>query len=160
MEISKEKVVTIHYTLKNDNGEVIDSSEGQAPMPYLQGFGNIIPGLEHVLEGKSAGDKIDVSIPPEEAYGKRNEEFIQKVELSQFEEKDKVQVGVQFQVQSDQGVQIATITEVEGEQVTIDLNHPLADETLHFNVEVVEVRDAAEEELSHGHVHGSGGHHH
>ncbi|MCA9407833.1 MAG: peptidylprolyl isomerase [Candidatus Omnitrophica bacterium] len=160
MKIENNKVVSIHYTLKNDQGEVLDTSNGNNPLGYIQGIGNIIPGLEKALEGKIVGDKVNAVIPPEEAYGKKDERLIQPVPISQFPKKEEVQVGVQFQMQSPQGVRIATVAKVEGENVVLDLNHPLADVTLHFDVEIVEVRDATEEELSHGHVHGPHGHEH
>lgn len=160
MQIEKNKVATIEYTLKNDTGDVLDTSEGQEPMAYIQGVGNLIPGLEEALEGKGEGDEVQVSIPPEKAYGVRNDELIQVVERSVFQGVDELKVGMQFQAQSDQGTQVIWITKVEGDDVTIDGNHPLAGETLNFDVKVVGVREASAEELDHGHVHGPGGHHH
>lgn len=160
MEISNDTVVFIHYTLKDNSGEVLDSSDGKEPMAFLQGRQNIIPGLEKELEGKSTGDKLDVSIPPLEAYGERSDEMTKVVSLNEFEQKDMVKVGIQFEMQSDHGSHVATVTKVEKEDVTLDLNHPLAGETLNFTVEVMDVREASEEELAHGHVHGAGGHHH
>lgn len=160
MQISQDKVVTIHYTLKNKEGEVLDSSIGNDPLAYLQGHGNIIPGLENELDGKKIGDKLDVTIEPKDGYGEFNEKAIQDVPMSAFQGIDKVEVGMQFQVRGEQGPQVVTVTKVENETVTIDGNHPLAGETLFFNVEVTDVRDATSEELQHGHVHGPGGHHH
>lgn len=160
MQIEKNKVATIEYTLKNDTGDVLDTSEGQEPMAYIQGVGNLIPGLEEALEGKGEGDEVQVSIPPEKAYGVRNDELIQVVERSVFQGVDELKVGMQFQAQSDQGTQVIWITKVEGDDVTIDGNHPLAGETLNFDVKVVGVREASAEELDHGHVHGPGGHQH
>jgi FKBP-type peptidyl-prolyl cis-trans isomerase SlyD len=160
MKISKEKVVSIHYTLKDKTGEVLDSSDGQPPLAYIQGLGNIIPGLEKALDGKQVGEKLDVVIPPEDAYGVRKESFVKTIPLSEFENQGDIKVGAQFRVETSQETHIATVTNVENEEVTIDLNHPLADETLHFDVEVMDIREATQEELSHGHVHGEGGHAH
>lgn len=160
MEIANEKVVQIHYTLTNDAKEVLDTSDGREPLAYLQGRKNIIPGLESALEGKAKGDKLNVSIEPKEAYGEVMAELVQTVPVTQFDSPENVKVGAQFQVQMGQGMGIATIKEVNGDQVTLDMNHPLAGQTLHFAVEVVEVRDATAEELEHGHVHGPGGHQH
>ena len=160
MKIANDKVVSFHYTLRNDNGDILDSSEGRDPLFYLHGKGNIIPGLESELLDKEAGTKMNVSIPPEEAYGVRNPELEQDVPLDRFTEPEKIKEGMQVQIQSNQGAQVATITKIAGETVTLDMNHPLADQTLHFAVEVVEVRDASAEEIAHGHVHGPGGHQH
>jgi len=160
MQIAKNKVAVIEYTLKNNDGEVLDTSEGGEPMAYIQGVGNLIPGLEDALEGKAVGDDVQVTIPPEKAYGIQNDELVQVVERGVFQGVDDLQVGMQFQAQSDEGVQVIWIAEIDGDKVTIDGNHPLAGETLNFDVKVVEVRDASAEELDHGHVHGPGGHHH
>jgi len=160
MNIAKDKVVSIDYTLTNDNGDVLDSSSGREPLAYLQGHNNLIPGLEKELEGKVKGDKLVAIIPPEQAYGLRSEEMVQNVPRENFENPDEIKVGAQFQVQMQDQVQIAVVTEVKDDIITVDMNHPLADETLHFDVEVMEVRDASAEELEHGHVHGAGGHHH
>ncbi len=150
----------MHYTVKNSDGDVIDSSEGRDPLLYMQGHRNIIPGLENALEGKAIGDKVEATIAPAEAYGEVIEELIQDVPRSAFEGVDKLEVGMNFQAQSEQGPVNVVIKEVSEEKVTVDGNHPLAGQTLNFNVEVVEVRDATEEELSHGHAHGAGGHQH
>ncbi|BCX88338.1 FKBP-type peptidyl-prolyl cis-trans isomerase SlyD [Methylomarinovum tepidoasis] len=153
MQVSENKVVSIHYTLKNDAGEVIDSSEGREPLTYLHGVGNIIPGLEKALEGKDVGEHVDVSIAPEEAYGERNDALVQAVPRSAFEGVDEIKPGMQFQAQTPAGMQILTVVKVEGDEVIVDGNHPLAGETLHFSVDITDVRDATEEEKSHGHVH-------
>jgi len=160
MKISKDKVVSIHYTLKDKTGEVLDSSDGQPPLEYIQGLGNVIPGLEKALDGKQAGEKLNVVIPPEDAYGVRNESIVKTIPLSEFENQSEVTVGAQFRVETSQKTHIATVTNIENENVTIDLNHPLADIALHFDVEVMDIREATQEELSHGHVHGAGGHEH
>lgn len=160
MQIAKHKVVTIDYTLTDQHGSVIDSSRGDEPLAYIQGTGNIIPGLENALEGKAAGDAVSVSIPPEEGYGPRQDELRQAVPRERFDTEEQIEVGMRFQTMSEQGMQVVTVVAVDADHVTIDANHPLAGETLNFDVTIVEVRDATEEELEHGHVHGPGGHHH
>ena len=160
MQIVKDAVVQIHYTLKNDAGEVLDSSSEAEPLVYMQGRGNLIAGLEKALEGKRAGDSLSVSVPPEEGYGVRDESLVQDVPRSAFEGVPSVEVGMQFHAESNHGPRTVTVTDVSADTITVDGNHPLADQRLHFAVEVVEVRAASEEELSHGHVHGPGGHHH
>ena len=159
MQISDKKAVTIHYTLTNSSGEQLDSSRGEEPMVYLHGHGQIIPGLESALEGKTADDKFTVTIPAADAYGERSEDMLQTVPLSMFEGIDKVEEGMQFHADASGGVNVVTVTKVDGDDVTIDGNHPLAGEELMFDVEVVEVRDATEDELSHQHVHGEGCNH-
>jgi len=153
MQVSENKVVSFHYTLKNDAGEVLDSSKGRDPLTYLHGAGNIIPGLEKALEGKDAGDHVDVSVAPEEAYGNRNDALIQSVPRSAFEGVDEILPGMQFQAQTPNGMQILTVVKVEDDIVVVDGNHPLAGETLHFSVDITDVREATEEELAHGHAH-------
>lgn len=160
MKIENNKVVSINYTLRNDAGEVLDSSEGREPLVYIHGMGNIITGLESQLLGKSAGDSLKVSIPPSEAYGEYDLSQVVQVSRSQFEGAPDLKVGMRFTATSDQGYQVVTITNINDDVVTIDGNHPLAGKTLHFDVTVVDVRDASPDELSHGHVHGPGGHHH
>jgi len=160
MKIEMNKAVTFNYTLTGDDNTVIDSSENAGPLAYIQGLGSIIPGLEKAMEGHAAGDKFSASIPPAEGYGVYQQDLIQDVALEQFENKADVNIGAQFQVRAGEHVLIATVTTIEDGVVTLDLNHPLADQTLHFEVEIVTVREATEEELSHGHVHGEGGHQH
>jgi FKBP-type peptidyl-prolyl cis-trans isomerase SlyD len=160
MQVSAQKVVLIHYTLTDEAGEVLDSSEGQEPLAYIHGQGNIIPGLEAALAGKAAGDKVKVTIPPEEAYGPSDEYLIQTVPIDAFHGVDEILPGMQFHTETPDGVQMVTVVKVEGEEVILDGNHPMSGLTLNFDVEVTEVRDATAEELSHGHVHGPGGHHH
>jgi FKBP-type peptidyl-prolyl cis-trans isomerase SlyD len=159
MQITSEKVVAIHYTLKDSQGNVLDSSEGKQPLHYLHGFGNLIPGMEEGLESRIAGDKFEVVIHPEKGYGVRNEDYVQQVPLEAFGGQIP-QVGMQFQAGNDEGRYIVTITAIEGDLVTVDANHPLAGVELHFAVEVMEVREATADEISHGHVHGPGGAHH
>lgn len=160
MSIQKHTVVTLNYTLKNSEGEILDTSEGREPLVYLHGVGGLIPGLEAELEGKEKGNSLNVVIAPEDAYGKRSEDLMHVVPKSGFQGDEEMQVGMQVQLQTEQGPAIATIAAIEGENVTLDLNHPLADMELHFAVDVLDLRDATEDEISHGHVHGPGGHHH
>lgn len=160
MSIQKHTVVTLNYTLKNSEGEIMDTSEGREPLVYLHGVGGLIPGLEAELEGKEKGNSLNVVIAPEDAYGKRSEDLMHVVPKSGFQGDEEMQVGMQVQLQTEQGPAIATIAAIEGENVTLDLNHPLADMELHFAVDVLDLREATEDEISHGHVHGPGGHHH
>lgn len=152
----------MHYTLKDNSGEVLDSSEGKEPLAFIQGIGNIISGLEEELEGKNSGDKISVTVAPEKGYGVRNEKNVHIVPLSSFQAdgEEKLVEGMQVRVETNEGESIADVAKIDGEDVTLDMNHPLAGETLHFDVEVVDIREATKEELEHGHVHGPGGHHH
>ncbi|WP_282343302.1 peptidylprolyl isomerase [Pseudomonas sp. PS02288] len=161
MLIAANKAVSIDYTLTNDAGEVIDSSAGGAPLAYLQGAGNIIVGLEKALEGKQVGDQVKVSIEPEEAYGEYSAELVTTLSRAMFEGVDELEVGMQFHASGpDGGMQIVTIRDLDGDDVTVDGNHPLAGQRLNFDVTVVDVRDASAEEVAHGHIHGEGGHHH
>lgn len=160
MQAADKHVVTIHYTLTSSTGEVIDSSQGKDPLPFLFGAGNIIKGLETALKGKAAGDALDVTVAPEDGYGVRNEQLVKQVPRSAFQGAPELKVGMAFNAQSDRGPVRVQITAIEGDTVTVDGNHPLAGQTLHFAVEITEVRLATEEELQHGHVHGPGGHHH
>ena len=160
MQIAKNTVATIDYTLTNPEGQVLDSSKGAEPLSYLHGTGGIIPGLESALEGKSAGEKLSVTIPPDQAYGVRNEQLVQEVPRRMFQGVTDIKNGMQFRTQSPQGMQVVTVVNVGDETVRIDGNHPLAGVTLKFDVDVVGVRSATSEELSHGHVHGPGGHQH
>ena len=161
MQIAKDKVVLINYTLKNDAGDVIDSSEGSDPLAYLHGAENIIPGLEKALEGKAAGDSLSVNIPPAEAYGEFDESKVQAVPKEMFEDAGEVTVGAQYHAAGPDGGYITiTVTEISDDSVTVDANHPLAGENLNFDVTIVEIREASAEELEHGHVHGPGGHNH
>ena len=161
MKVGKDKVVLMHYTLKNDAGDVIDSSDGADPLPFLQGHGNIIPGLESALEGSKVGDKLDVSIKPEEGYGERMKDAIQEIPSSALKGIDEVKVGMQLQSQDQDGnAFLVNVTKIEDDKITVDGNHPLAGQTLHFSVSIESIRKAEAEELSHGHVHADGQHHH
>ena len=160
MQVLKDKVVSIDYTLTGKDGNVLDSSQGKAPLQYLHGRGNIIPGLESALEGKNEGEQVKVSVPPGQAYGERDERMVQPVPRSSFQGVEKIEPGMQFQANTQAGPRIVTIVGVTPDQVTVDANHPLAGQTLNFDVKVVGIRDATQEELSHGHAHGAGGHQH
>lgn len=161
MQIADNAVVAIDYTLRNEEGEVLDSSEGAQPLAYLHGAANIIPGLEQALAGKRAGDELEVSVEPEDAYGEYSLEMVATLSRNMFEGVDELQVGMQFHASApDGGMQVVTIRDIEGDQVTVDGNHPLAGQRLNFKVKVIDVRAATKEELEHGHAHGEGGHQH
>lgn len=152
MNVTKDKVVSITYTL-TVNGEVVDESEAGEPLVYLHGHSNIIPGLERALDGKAEGDHLQVTVTPDEGYGERSEENMQVLPIEEFE--DDVEVGASYFAQSEDGsVNPFTVVSVSGNDVTVDFNPPLAGETLNFDVQVLGVRDATEEEIAHGHVHG------
>src|SRR4051794_1061615 len=125
MEIAKDRIVSIDYTLTSDQGQVLDSSNGREPLAYLHGAGNIIPGLETALEGKAQGDQLNVSIPPENAYGAKDPKMVQAVPRSAFQGVQNIQPGMQFQANTPAGARIITVVGVQGDQVTIDANHPL-----------------------------------
>jgi len=160
MSITRDQVVSIHYTLKNDAGEVLDHSADGEPLTYLHGHGNLIPGLERELAGKNAGDRLQVTIAPADAYGEYDPQLVQRVARRSLKGLADIRIGMRLQAQSGHGARAVTVTQIAGDMVTLDGNHPLAGNTLHFEVEVAEVRAATEAELSHGHVHGPGGHHH
>ena len=159
MQVADNTAVSIHYTLTNDQGEVLDSSDGGDALVYLHGSGNIISGLEAALLGKKVGDKFNVRIEPEDAYGVISEDMVQVISKDMFEGVDHIEVGMQFHADVSHGPGIVTVVNIDGDNVTIDGNHPLAGEALTFDVEIVEVRTATKEELDHGHIHGAGCHH-
>lgn len=153
MKVTNDKVVSIHYTLTNDNGDVVDSSrERGEPLTYIQGHKNLIPGMENGLEGAAKGDKLVIDVEPKDGYGEVREELIQKVPRAQFGDQE-VAPGMQFNAQTAQGPVMVTVKDVSAEEITVDANHALAGENLHFDVEVMDVREATESEISHGHVH-------
>jgi FKBP-type peptidyl-prolyl cis-trans isomerase SlyD len=156
MQITKNSVAAIHYTLTDNEGNILDSSAGRDPLHYIHGIGNLIPGMEEGLEGKSKGDKFSIKVSPDKGYGVKDDKLMQQVPRTAFGDQ-KVEVGMQFQ--TNQG-SVVTVTNIGLESITVDANHPLAGVELNFDVEVVEIREATEEELAHGHVHGPGGHHH
>ena len=155
--IGKHSVVSLNYTLKNDAGDIMDTSEGRQPLIYLHGANSLIQGLEKELEGKAEGAKFNTTIAPDQAYGEIREELVQTIDKSAFQGVESVEPGMTFVAQGEGGhQQQVRITAVEGEQVTVDANHPMAGQTLHFEVEVIEVRDATAQEIEHGHVHAHG----
>jgi FKBP-type peptidyl-prolyl cis-trans isomerase SlyD len=161
MTIIENSAVSFHYTLTDDEGEQLDSSAGKEPLAYLHGAGNIIPGLENALAGKSVGDNMTVAVSAAEGYGEVQNELIQEVPREAFQGVDSIEIGMQFEAQTGQGGSVpVTVTAVTDEVVTVDGNHPLAGKNLTFDVTIEDIRDATEEELEHGHVHGPGGHEH
>ena len=159
MQVADNMAVSIHYTLTNDAGEVLDSSIGDEALVFLQGSGNIISGLEDALVGKVAGDKFNVRITPEDAYGELMEDIIQVISRDMFEGIDDIEVGMQFHADVSSGSGVVTVVSIDDDNITIDGNHPLAGLALTFDVEVIDVRPATEEEAAHGHIHGAGCHH-
>ncbi|MCV6627351.1 MAG: peptidylprolyl isomerase [Cellvibrionaceae bacterium] len=153
MQLTDKMVGIIHYTLRNEGGETIDTSEGEAPLEYLHGYQNIVPGLELELAGKKVGDKLKTVIAAEQGYGEIDPNLIQELPLEMFQGVEKVEPGMEFHAETEHGLQIVEVVEVEQDTVTIDGNHPLAGLDLHFEVEVVGIREATADELEHGHVH-------
>ena len=159
MKIKKDTVAFIDYTLFDTDGSVMDESQKGTPLGYLHGHSNLIPGLEKELEGKSSGDRVEVTIPAAEAYGEVNDALVQEIPMDQFPEGSEPQPGMRFQAQTAQGNVVFQVKAVQGRMVTVDGNHELAGKPLRFSVEVQEVRDATDSELQHGHVHGPGCNH-
>lgn len=157
MQIAADSVVSIDYTLKNDAGEVIDQSQPGQPMSYLHGHNNIIPGLESALLGKATGDSVEVRVEPSQGYGDVNPSLEQVVPRERFQGVDNLEVGMQFQASTEQGPVSVRVTKVEGDDVTVDGNHPLAGQHLNFSVTIQEIRESSEEERVHGHIHQGGG---
>jgi FKBP-type peptidyl-prolyl cis-trans isomerase SlyD len=158
MSIQKNSVVSFHYTVF-EGGERLESSEGREPLTILYGAGNIIPGLEKALEGKAVGDRVEATVAPEEGYGARNENMVQRVPIKHFKGQ-KLEPGQTLMLRGQQGPIMATVKKVGMSVVDLDMNHPMAGKTLRFEVEITDVREASEEEIAHGHVHGPGGHEH
>jgi len=160
MIIAKDKVVNFHYTLKNADGEEMESSRERDPMTYLHGANNIIVGLEKAMEGRKSGDTFEVTVEPEEAYGVRNEGNIQRVPLKRLKGLGKIMPGQILNLQTNEGPVQVTVVKVGRFNVDVDANHPLAGQKLTFDVEITDIREASAEETEHGHVHGPGGHQH
>lgn len=159
--IAEKKVVSIHYTLKGADGKLLESTRGHAPVAYLHGHGNVVPGLEAALLGKNPGDKVDVTIPAELAYGERKGKGAQAVPRKEFPRGMDLREGMPLEIKDSSGTPVRVwITRVQGSKVWLDVDHPLAGQALTFDVEVMDVRDAEPEELEHGHVHDGHGHHH
>ena len=157
MNIEDKKVVSFHYTLRDEHGEQLESSREGDPMTYLHGAGNIIPGLEKALVGKVAGDQFEASVEPAEAYGERDENGVQRISAKHFKQAGRLEPGQVVAFQTKQGPRRVTVVKVGRFNVDIDTNHPMAGLSLTFDVEVTDVRDATAEEVTHGHVHGPGG---
>lgn len=160
MQAEKDKVVSIDFTLTDSDDQVIDSSEGREPLAYLHGQGQILPKLEEVIEGKTEGEQVQITLTPEEGYGERDENLMAQVPVDQFEGVDEIKPGMQFQAETDEGERVFTVVETDGQNVVVDGNHPLAGATLKFDIKLSEVREATNEELEHGHAHGEGGQEH
>ncbi len=159
MQVADNTVVSFDYVLTSEDGNVIDSNEGAGPLAYIHGQGQIVRGLEDALAGRAVGDKFQVTVSPDKAYGVRDAALVQVVSRDMFESVHELEVGMRFRATLEDGEHLFTIVSLDGKQVTIDGNHPLAGSTLNFDVTVVNIREATAEELSHGHVHGEGGHH-
>jgi len=160
MNVGDGKVVLIHYTLRDDQGAVLGSSDGGDPIAYVHGKGNIVQGLEEALAGRAAGDRIDIVVAPEKGYGLRDERLVQMIPRDRFPDSAALTEGQQFHADGPHGGRLLTVARVEKDLVTVDANHPLAGKSLHFSIQVAEVRKATREEITHGHVHGPGGHKH
>lgn len=160
MQISKNSVVTINYILKNDQGEVLDESQDNSFL-YMHGAGGIIPGLEKQMEGKSMGDEFSAHIEAADGYGERDDSMVQVVAREMFESDHPIEEGIQFHAESPEGDMLTvTVTKIDGDNITIDGNHPLAGIALNFDIKIAEIREASAEEIEHGHAHGPDGHHH
>ena len=160
MSISQDQIVSIHYTLRDEAGEIIDSSPAGEPLAYLHGHGNLVPGLERELAGRSVGDKLTVTLSPADGYGEHDPKLVQQVPRRALKGVGNLRVGMRLSASSGRSDRTVTVTRIAGDLVTVDGNHPLAGKKLHFEVEVAGVRAATETELSHGHVHGPDGHDH
>ena len=160
MQIAAKSVVTIEYTLKSDAGDVLDTSDGREPLTYMHGMGNLVPGLEKALEGHQVGESLEVNLTAAEGYGDRDEKLVRNMPVRKLASDKPPQVGRRYRAQLDEGMAVVLVTAIKGDYATVDANHPLAGMSLHFQIKVAAVREATEEELHHGHVHGPGGHHH
>ncbi|MDO6706201.1 MULTISPECIES: peptidylprolyl isomerase [unclassified Photobacterium] len=160
MKVAKDTVVSLAYQVKTEDGVVVDQSTSDAPLDYLHGHNNLIVGLEKALEGREVGDKFEVTVGPEEAYGEHHAEMVQRVPAEVFQGVDEITVGMRFLADTDQGPIPVEVTEVDGDEVVVDGNHMLAGQTLTFDVEIMATRAATEDEVAHGHIHQEGGHDH
>jgi len=160
VKVDADKVVTFHYSLRDADDAFVESSEGKDPVTYMHGHANIVPGLEEQMAGKQPGDKFTASVPPEQAYGLRDPNAVQRVPIKHLVNAGKLAAGQTVAVNTREGPRHALVVKVGHFNVDLDLNHPLAGKTLVFAIEIVDVRDATAEELQHGHAHGPGGHGH
>ncbi|MBI6550162.1 peptidylprolyl isomerase [Xenorhabdus lircayensis] len=157
MKVVKDLVVSLAYQVRTEDGVLVDESPVSAPLDYLHGRGSLISGLEKAVEGREAGERFDVSVEADDAYGQYDENLVQRAPKDVFVGVDDIEVGMRFLADTDQGPIPVEITAIEGDEVVVDANHMLAGQNLKFNVEIVAIREATEEELAHGHVHGQGG---
>ena len=160
MNITKDSVVQFHYTLTDEQGTQVESSFNSDPIAYLHGHKNMIVGVEKALEGKAAGDEFSVTVTPEEGYGERQEDAIQRVPVKHLQGAKVWKPGMIAKVNTEQGERQLTVVKAGRFMVTVDLNHPLSGKTLTFDIKVEDVREATQEEIEHGHAHGVGGHQH
>lgn len=160
MQVAKDKVVSFHYILKEDQGMELENSHGDDPVAYLHGYRNILPALEQELAGHKQGDKISVTLAPERAYGLRKEDAVTRVAKKHLLTKGRVVAGMTVKVNASQGPRDAVVVKVGKFNVDVDSNHPMAGKTLNFEIEIIDIREATAEEKAHGHAHGVGGHHH
>lgn len=160
MQITKDTVVQFHYRLTNEKGDLIESSEGNAPTAYLHGHRNVITGIEAAMEGKQAGETFSTTITPENAYGPHNPNAVHRVPVKHLSGAKRWRPGMIATVHTEQGQRKVRVVKVGKFMADVDTNHPLAGQTLTFDIEVVDVREATPEEVTHGHAHGVGGHHH
>ncbi len=157
MQVAKDRVVRFHYVLSDAAGVPIENSHGDSPLAVLWGHGGLIPGVERALEGRVAGDRLEIVVAPDEGYGERRQDLVQRLSKKYFPQPDKLKPGMIVEVRTERGPRAVTVLKVGMSVIDVDGNHPLAGQTLHFAVEVVEVREASKEEIEHGHVHGDGG---
>jgi len=159
MKINQNKIASLAYTLKNDNGDILDKADENDPFLYMHGAGGIIKGLENALNEKEVNDSFHIIVAPDEAYGERDEKLTESVPRTMFEgiPDEEMVAGAQFHAQTPQGNQVITVASIDGDTVNIDANHPLAGQTLHFDVAVLDIREATEDEIAHGHPHVEGG---
>lgn len=160
MKIANDTVVTFHYHLKDEQGVEIESSAGREATAVLIGHGNLLPALEEAMLGKAANEKFSVTLPPEKAYGLHRDGSTQRISLKHVLTKGKIKAGMAIAINTEQGARNVTVTKVGKFNVDIDTNHPLAGKTINFDIAIVDIRAATAEEISHGHAHGVGGHHH
>ena len=158
--VGKDRVVLFHYTMRNDAGEVLETTEGGAPQAILFGHGNVLKGVEKALEGKAPGDETSVTLAPDDAFGERREDWIQRLSKKYVPPRLRLRPGMTVRLQTEHGPRTVTVLKIGHKMVDVDLNSPYAGQTLHFDLAVVDVREAEPEELAHGHVHGPGGHAH
>lgn len=161
MQVGEGKVTRFHYQIFDDEGNEVESSLNDVPYAFLYGKGNVMQGVEDALSGKNIGEIVDVTLEPRDAYGIRKEDAIKKIPIKHLAMRPKrLSPGALVRVQTDQGIVDASIIKAGKFMITVDMNHPFSGKTLHFKVEVVDIRDATDEELAHGHAHGEGGHQH